>query len=227
MEVNVTDIGMPSSSVHQVLTPNMGTPVHPAASSQKVHVNLSPKDKDSNPNISLSSDKPYKTWPNLDTGTPEHPAASSQNEHVNLSPKVKDSNPKDSNLNISSNTDKPDKAQPNIVFPSPGSEDRSIGAELVCAIIEKHGPELPPKDGNIIMNKDQDCRPGTTTKDEIRPIMNHQPLITLRCLTSAEIESATKPSKKKVIKIRKAEGVYPSARTASKYMFGLSKYGIK
>ena len=103
----------------------------------------------------------------------------------------------------------------------------SIGAELVHAIIEKHGPELPPKDGNVIMIKDQDLRPGTTKRDEIRLIMNHQPAIALRCLTSAEIESATKPSKKKVIKIRKAGGVYPSARTASKYMFRLSKYGIK
>ena len=110
---------------------------------------------------------------------------------------------------------------------TPGSEDRSIGAKLVHVIIEKHGPELPPKDGNVISNKDQDCRPGTTKKDEIRLIMNHQPSITLRHLTSAEIESATKPSKKKVIKIRKAEGVYPSARTASKYIFGLSKYSIK
>ena len=56
--------------------------------------------------------------------------------------------------------------------------------------------------------------------------MNCQPLITLRHLTSAEIENTTKPLKRKVIKIRKDE-VYPSARTASKYMFRLSKYGIK
>ena len=142
-------------------------------------------------------------------------------------PKDQDSNPKDFNLNISSSSDKPDEAQSNIVLLTPGSEDRSIGAELVHVIIEKHGPELPPKDGNVISNKDQDHRPGTTKKDEIRLIMNHQPSITLRCLISAEIENATKPSKKKVIKIRKAEGVYPSARTASKYMFRLSKYGIK
>ena len=185
-------------------------------------MNLSPKNKDSNPNISLSTDKPHKTQPNLDTGTPEHPAASPQNVRVNLSPKAKDSN-----LNISSNIDKPDQAQPNIVLPSPGSEDRSIGAELVHAIIEKHNPELQPKDGNVIKNKDQDHRPGTTKKDEIRLIMNRQPSIALKCLTSTEIESAMKPSKKKVIKIRKAEGVYPSARTVSKYMFRFSKYGIK
>ena len=146
---------------------------------------------------------------------------------INLSPKDQDSNPKDFNLNVSSNSDKPDETQPNIVLSTPGSEDRSIGAKLVRVIIEKHAPELPPKDGNDISHKDQDRRPGTTKKDEIRLIMNRQLSITLRCLTSAEIESATKPSKKKVIKIRKAEGVYPSARMASKYMFRLSKYGIK
>ena len=42
-EVNVTDTGMPSSLVHQILPPNKGTPVHPAASSQNVLVNLSPQ----------------------------------------------------------------------------------------------------------------------------------------------------------------------------------------
>ena len=119
VEVNVTDIGMPSSSAHQILTLGMDTPEHSASSSQNVHVNLPLKDKDSNPNII-------------------------------------------------STTDKPDKAQPNLVLPSPGSEDKSISVELVCAIIEKHGLEFPAKDGNIIKNKDQDRRPGTIKKDELR-----------------------------------------------------------
>ena len=113
------------------------------------------------------------------------------------------------------------------MLPSPESEDKSISAELVHAIIVKHGPELPAKDGNVHNNKDQYHRPGTTKNDEIKRIMNNQPTIALRCLTSTGIEGATKPSMKKVTKIRKAEGVYPSARTASKYMFRLSKYGIK
>ena len=108
MEVNVTDTGMPLALDHQILPRDKGTPIHPAASSQNVHVNLLPKDQDFNP--------------------------------------------KDFNLNISSSSDKPDEAQPNIVLSTPRSEDRSIGAELVHAIIEKHGPELPPKDGNIISN---------------------------------------------------------------------------
>ena len=164
-----------------------------------------------------------------DKGTPAHPAASSQSLDLNLSSKEHDTNPKDLNLNISSSSNKSDEAQrdeaqPNIVLSTPGSEDRSIGAELVHVIIEKHGLELPPKDGNVISNKNQDCRPGTTKKDEIRLIMNRQPSIILRRLTSAKIENATKPSKKKLIKTIKAEGVYPSARTASKYMFRLSKY---
>ena len=188
-EVNVIDTGMLQSLDHHIFPPDKGTPVHPAASSQSLDLNLSPKDQ----------------------GT----------------------NPKDLNLDISSSSDKSDEAQPdeaqlNIVLSTPGSEDRSIGAELMHVIIEKHGPELPPKDGNIISNKNQDRRPGTTKKDEIRLIMNCQPSIALKCLTSVEIENATKPSsKKKVIKTIKAEGVYPSARTASKYMFRLSKYGIK
>ena len=167
-----------------------------------------------------------------DKGTSVHPTASSQSIDINLLPKDQDTNPKDLNLNISSSGDKPDEAQPdeaqpNIVLSTLGSEDRSIGAELVRVIIEKHGPELPPKDGNVISNKIQDRRPGTTKWDEIRLIMNRQPSIALRCPTSAEIENATKPSKKKVIKTIKAEGVYPRARTASKYMFRLSKYSIK
>ena len=167
-----------------------------------------------------------------DNGTPAHPAARSQSLDLNLSSKDHDTNPKDLNLNISSSSNKLDEAQRdeaqlNIVLLTPGSEDKSIGAELVCVIIEKHGLELPPKDGSINSNKNQDRRPGTTKKDEIRFIMNCQPSIALRCLTTAEIKNATKPSKKKLIKTIKAEGVYPSTRTASKYMLRLSKYGIK
>ena len=91
---------------------------------------------------------------------------------MNLPPKDKDPNP-----NISLTTDKTDKAQPNLVLLSPESEDKSISAELVHAIIEKHGPKLPAKDGNVINNKDQDCRPDTTKKDKIKCIMNNQPSI--------------------------------------------------
>ena len=150
----------------------------------------------------------------------DHAVPCSQNARVNLPPKHKDPN-------ISSTTDKTDNAQPNLVLPSPESEDKSISAELVRAIIVKHGPEFPAKDGKVNNTKDQDRRPGTTKNDEIKCIMNNQPTITLRRLTSAEIEGATKPSTKKVTKIRKAEGIYPGARTASKYMFRLSQYGIK
>ena len=89
------------------------------------------------------------------------------------------------------------------------------------AIIVKHGPELPAKHGKVNITKDQDRRPGTTKDDEIKCIMNNQLTIALRCLTSAEIKGATKPSMKKVTKVRKAVGTYPSARAASKYMFRL------
>ena len=85
--------------------------------------------------------------PNIDAGTPEHVVPCSQNAHVKLPPKDKDPN-------ISSTTDKTDNAQPNLVLPSPESEDKSISAELVCAIIVKHGPELPAKHGKVNFAKD-------------------------------------------------------------------------
>ena len=57
--------------------------------------------------------------------------------------------------------------------------------------------------------------------------MNNQPTIAIKWLTNTEIEHASKPTMKKVIKVRKAVGIYPSASTASKYKFRLSQYGIK
>ena len=79
-------------------------------------------------------------------GTPEHAVPCSQNAHVKLLPKDKDPN-------ISLTTNKTDNAQPNLVLPSPESEDKSISAELVHAIIVKHGLELPAKHGKVNITK--------------------------------------------------------------------------
>ena len=124
-------------------------------------------------------------------------------------------------------TDKTDKAQLNVVLPSPESEDKSIGAELVSAIIVKHGPELPAKHGKVNITKDWDHRAGTTDEEEIRCILDNQPITSLKRLTSTEIECASKPSMKKLIRAKKAVGIYPNASTASKFKFKLSQYGIK
>ena len=56
-EVNVTDIDTPSPSAQQILNLDMGTPEHAALCSQNADVNLPPKDKDPNPNISSTTDK--------------------------------------------------------------------------------------------------------------------------------------------------------------------------
>ena len=124
---------------------------------------------------------------------------------------------------VDSSTDKTDKAQLNLVLPSPESEDKSIGAELVHATIVKHGPELPAKHGKINIAKDQDRRAGTTKEEEIRCIIDNQPIIGLKRLTSAEIEHASKPPMKKLIRAKKAVEIYPNASTASKFKFKLSQ----
>ena len=110
---------------------------------------------------------------------------------------------------------------------SPESEDKSIGAELVRAIIVKHGPELSAKHGKVNTAKDHDRRAGTTKEDKIKCIIDNQPTLILNRLTSAEVKCASKPPMEKVIKAKKAVGIYPNASTASKYKFKLSQYGIK
>ena len=161
---------------------------------------------------------------NMDYGTPVHVVPCSQKAHVKLLPKARDPvNVTDIDLS----TDKTDKAQLNLVLLSPESQDESIGAELVHAIIVKHGPELSAKHGKVNIAKDRDRRADTTKEDEIKHIIDNQPTIALKRLTCAEIERASKPSMKKVIKAKKAVEIYPNASTASKYKFKLSQYGIK
>ena len=162
--------------------------------------------------------------PNIDMGTPVHIEPCSQKAHLKLSPKAWDPvNVTD----IDTSTDKTEKAQLNLVLPSPESEDESIGAELVHAIIVKHGPELSAKHGKVNTDKDHDGRAGTTKEDKIKHIIDNQPTLILKRLTSTEVKRTSKPPMKKVIKAKKAVGIYPNASTASKYKFKLSQYGIK
>ena len=107
------------------------------------------------------------------------------------------------------------------------SEDKSTGAELVDAIIINMDPNCLQNMAKSTSLKDRDCRAGTTKDEEIRCIIHNQPIIGLKRLTSAEIEHASKPPMQKLIRAKKAVGIYPNASTASKFKFKLSQYGIK
>ena len=113
------------------ITQCSAAPSTSAATDVKLQIPASAEVNDTDTDALLQS---VQQLSNIDTGIPEHVVPCSQNAHVKLLPKVKDPN-----INLS--TDKTDRAQPNLVLPPPESEDESISAELVHAIIVKHGPE--------------------------------------------------------------------------------------